>query len=61
MSFFNRQGIPEFVLQRYASNQNVDVDTDPELEFEEDLATLRSYRLITTDIEGNTFEMHGLV
>ncbi len=49
------------MLQRYVSNQDIDVDRDSELEFEEDLATLRSYCLITTDIEGNTFEMHRLV
>ena len=61
MSFFNHQGIPEFVLQGYASNQDVNVGMDEEQEFDEDLATLSSYCLITTDIEGNTFEMHRLV
>lgn len=52
-------------------DSGVDADTDPDLgtdanadldlEFEEDLATLRGYCLIASDMEGRTFEMHRLV
>jgi tetratricopeptide (TPR) repeat protein len=61
MSFFNHQGIPEFVLCEYVNSADGDPEEDRELEFEDDLATLRSYSLIVVDIAGHTFEMHRLV
>ncbi|KAL9629560.1 MAG: hypothetical protein Q9164_006829 [Protoblastenia rupestris] len=65
MSFFDRQGIPEFILRSYARNQNPAADAgsdlDGDLEFEDDLATLRGYGLITMNVHGEAFEMHRLV
>jgi hypothetical protein len=61
MSFFNHQGIPEFVLREYVNNADGDPEEDRELEFEDDLATLRSYSLVVVDMAGRTFEMHRLV
>src|SRR2546423_2590371 len=55
MSFFNHQGIPEFVLREYANSADGDPE-DRELEFEDDLATLRSYSLVVVDVVGDTFE-----
>jgi tetratricopeptide (TPR) repeat protein len=61
MSFFNHQGIPEFVLREYINSADGYLEEDRELEFEDDLATLRSYSLVVVDIAGHTFEMHRLV
>jgi tetratricopeptide (TPR) repeat protein len=61
MSFFNHQGIPEFVLREYVNSVDGDPEEDRELEFEDDLATLRSYSLVVVDMAGHTFEMHRLV
>jgi tetratricopeptide (TPR) repeat protein len=61
MSFFNHQGIPDFVLREYVNNADGYPEEDRELEFEDDLATLRSYSLVVVDIAGHTFEMHRLV
>ncbi len=62
MSFFDRQGIPEFMLRNYANNHQDDNEgVEPELKFEDDLATLRSYCLINTDTESHMFDMHRLV
>jgi tetratricopeptide (TPR) repeat protein len=61
MSFFNHQGIPEFVLREYVNSADGYPEEDRELEFEDDLATLRSYSLVVVDIAGHTFEMHRLV
>jgi tetratricopeptide (TPR) repeat protein len=61
MSFFNHQGIPDFVLREYANSADGGLEEDRELEFEDDLATLRSYSLVVVDIAGQTFEMHRLV
>ena len=55
MSFFNRLGIPAFVLQASVDNDSAN------LEFEEDIATLISYCLIKGEDRGDTFEMHRLV
>jgi len=61
MSFFNHQGIPDFVLREYVNTADGYPEEDRELEFEDDLATLRSYSLVMVDIAGHTFEMHRLV
>jgi hypothetical protein len=55
MSLFNRQGIPESLLNhRY---QEGDVEDD----FEDDIQTLINYSLIGTNADGDVFEMHRLV
>ena len=61
MSFFNHQGIPDFVLREYVNSADGYPEEDRELEFEDDLATLRSYSLVVVDIAGHTFKMHRLV
>ncbi|KAK5652950.1 hypothetical protein OQA88_9429 [Cercophora sp. LCS_1] len=85
MSFFDRQGIPEWVLKSSGIAKNTmqaravagdgesddsssatDDDTDDGADdinggFEDDVAMLRDYCLITTDDTGAEFEMHGLV
>jgi tetratricopeptide (TPR) repeat protein len=55
MSFFDRQGIPEILLQSYYK------DSDDDVNFEDDLHTLISYSLLAINVEGNEFEMHRLV
>jgi len=55
MSLFDRQGIPESLLNhRY---QEDDVEDD----FEDDIHILSSYSLIGMNVDGNVFEMHRLV
>jgi tetratricopeptide (TPR) repeat protein len=56
MSLFDRQGIPEALLLRFYQE-----DDDTEADFEDDISTLTSYSLVTTNVEGNEFEMHRLV
>jgi tetratricopeptide (TPR) repeat protein len=56
MSMFDRQAIPESLLQdRYQS------DIDREAHFDDDIATLSSFSLIKTNEDGTDFEMHRLV
>ncbi|KAK4205945.1 P-loop containing nucleoside triphosphate hydrolase protein, partial [Rhypophila decipiens] len=50
MSFFDRQGISESLLK----------DSDEDM-FEDDVAMLRDYCLVSTNEAGDVFEMHGLV
>ena len=52
ISFFNPQGIPEFLLRYYSCHEG---------EFEDDLDLLRSYLLVTVNETGSSFEMHRLV
>src|SRR5690606_2355695 len=79
MSFFDRQGIPDWVLnprikrgggvnetkdQDSASsddNSDIDADSDSDSDFENDLAMLRDYCLVSVNDKGNEFEMHRLV
>ena len=67
MSFFNPQGIPESVLRRHSANATAradscnDDDDDDDDEFNDDLATLRAYSLVTATADGDTCEMHQLV
>jgi tetratricopeptide (TPR) repeat protein len=56
MSLFDRQGIPESLLC-----QSYQEDSDVEADFEDDIAILTSYSLVTINTEGNEFEMHRLV
>jgi tetratricopeptide (TPR) repeat protein len=55
MSLFDRQGIPERLLQdRYGNDQE-------EADFDDDIQTLLSFSLIRTSADGSEFEMHRLV
>lgn len=55
MSLFDRQGIPESLLQNtYRGNGN-------EVDFEDDIHTLTSFSLVEMSADGSSFEMHGLV
>ncbi|KAH6641838.1 P-loop containing nucleoside triphosphate hydrolase protein [Chaetomium tenue] len=77
MSFFDRQGIPGWVLSPSGTcNQTMrqagdstdsnsttdgDSDSDADNDFEEDVVMLRNYCLIVADETGDNFEMHRLV
>ncbi len=66
MSLFDRQGIPEYLLCKLDDVDNeadsiVDTMDESTIDFEEDIYTLISYSLISSNIEGNMFEMHRLV
>jgi tetratricopeptide (TPR) repeat protein len=55
MSLFDRQGIPERLLQdRYGNDQE-------EADFDDDIQTLSSFSLIRASADGSEFEMHRLV
>ncbi|KFA80243.1 hypothetical protein S40288_04572 [Stachybotrys chartarum IBT 40288] len=85
MSFFDRQGIPEWVLKGNGPTEDAASETSTEdmgsdsddnntdgksdsdagdnldSRFEEDVGMLRDYCLVTTNEQGDEFEMHGLV
>jgi hypothetical protein len=68
MSFFDPQGIHEDLLHdvksrkdAYDSDEDSITDSDSDMEFEDDILTLREYSLISTRQEANIFEMHRLV
>jgi tetratricopeptide (TPR) repeat protein len=85
MSFFDRQGIPEWVLKGNKPTKDTASDTktedmgsdsndsnsddksdgvandDADSEFDEDVEMLRDYCLVTTNEQGDEFEMHRLV
>ncbi|KAI0907663.1 P-loop containing nucleoside triphosphate hydrolase protein [Ustulina deusta] len=72
MSFFDCEGILEYLVRPIDQNknQNDEGHSDNESiasseasnpEFEEDITTLRNYCLVTTNETGDVFEMHGLV
>ncbi|EWY97447.1 hypothetical protein FOYG_02287 [Fusarium oxysporum NRRL 32931] len=62
MSFFNPQGIPEFMLHDYDADLTDQADRDAEsTDFEDDLDMLRGYSLVSVTATGDTFEMHALV
>ncbi|RYO82845.1 hypothetical protein DL762_006412 [Monosporascus cannonballus] len=57
MSFFNPQGIPEFVLHNYDTDLEDSVDTDAESDdFEDDLDVLRGYSLVSVTATRNMCE-----
>lgn len=71
MSFFDRQGIPDFVLEGYTTGSTFD-DSEKEANagppscqdkqiFEDDILVLRNYSLISLAADGTSFEMHRLV
>jgi tetratricopeptide (TPR) repeat protein len=84
MSFFDRQGIPEALLQSRSDQRNLQQDQKESNDvnsvhsdagysvddrsqssvsdgFEDDVLTLRNYSFISINLDGTTFEMHGLV
>jgi tetratricopeptide (TPR) repeat protein len=63
MCLFDRQGIPESLLQtQYQRDKNKGADFEEgEDDFEEDIHTLTSYFLIGMNAAGDEFEMHRLV
>ncbi|KAH8651714.1 hypothetical protein BGZ61DRAFT_468822 [Ilyonectria robusta] len=62
MSFFNPQGIPEFVLHNDDTDLTDNVDRDAESDdFEDDLDVLRGYSLVSVTATQDVFEMHSLV
>lgn len=74
MSFFDRQGIPEWVLNNSFMQSNRldepknsepqtgdESDNDISSSFEEDILILRNYCLISVNENGDKFEMHRLV
>ncbi|OPB40964.1 kinesin light chain [Trichoderma guizhouense] len=74
MSFFDRQGIPEWVLRDCTTRSNSvegaensesetghESDSDTSSSFEEDISILRNYCLIAVNEKDDQFEMHRLV
>ncbi|KAF5675931.1 hypothetical protein FDENT_9649 [Fusarium denticulatum] len=62
MSFFNPQGIPEFVLNDYNADPTDEADRDVVRDsFEDDLDILRGYSLVSVTETGGVCEMHALV
>jgi len=56
MSFFDRQGIPEDVLQNRSEHGGGQQKLD-----KDDIQKLRNYSFISVNKDGKTFEMHSLV
>ncbi|KAM6510855.1 hypothetical protein FSOLCH5_011300 [Fusarium solani] len=62
MSFFNPQGIPEFVLHGYDTGPTDNVDRDAQTGgFEDDLDVLRGYSLVSVETTRDVWAMHSLV
>jgi tetratricopeptide (TPR) repeat protein len=66
MSFFNQQGIPEFMIRHYTDRDSEGHDDSSDIpleeeDFEEDLAVLLAFSLVGTAKREDEFEMHGLV
>ncbi|KAF2186117.1 hypothetical protein K469DRAFT_707300 [Zopfia rhizophila CBS 207.26] len=62
MSFFNPQGIPEWILQNYSRNvANLGDKDEGDSGFDEDLDTLQVYSLITATADKGVYEIHALV
>ncbi|RYP63778.1 hypothetical protein DL771_009111 [Monosporascus sp. 5C6A] len=62
MSFFNPQGIPEWILRRYSRSVTETGDKDEaDNAFDEDFDTLQAYSLIAATAEIDMYEMHALV
>jgi hypothetical protein len=62
MSFFNPQGIPEFVLHDYSTDSTDEVDSDAQIDhFEDDLDVLRGYSLVSMETTRDILAMHSLV
>jgi tetratricopeptide (TPR) repeat protein len=62
MSFFNPQGIPEWILRTHSRSVAKTGDKDEaDSAFDEDLDTLQAYSLITATVDSGVCEMHALV
>ena len=73
MSLFDREGIPDYLLrgryveevnvenEREKTNKNQRMDNQNEIDFEDDIATLRAYGLIGVGVSEQVFDMHRLV
>ncbi|EXK25866.1 hypothetical protein FOMG_17520 [Fusarium oxysporum f. sp. melonis 26406] len=62
MSFFNPQGIPEFILHDYATDLTDHANRDAASEnFEDDLDILLGYSLVSVTATGDSYDMHDLV
>lgn len=69
MSFFDREGIPEYVLSAPCQEkgelrgvqQHKDHESTPNWNFESDLVRLQDYSFISTEASGHTFSMLRLV
>jgi hypothetical protein len=56
MSLYDREAIPDHLLQgRYVEGTNGQTD------FEDNLVTLRAYRLVDMGVNNRMFDMHRLV
>lgn len=61
MSYFNRNGIPKFMMKHYLDkNTSMSLD-EKEQQFEEDIATLSGFSFISPDSQDDEYRMHGLV
>ena len=68
MSFFNRQGIPEFMIRNYLNDDSDGQDDSlyqgleaEAIDFEDDMAMLRAFSLVGTMQRADEFEMHKLI
>lgn len=62
MSFFNPQGIPEWILRRHSKSVAKTGDkNEADSAFDEDFDTLQAYSLITVTADSDVCEMHALV
>jgi tetratricopeptide (TPR) repeat protein len=62
MSFFDRQGIQDYLLHHQSSTAAERVSaTQNDNGFEDDVLALRDYSFITVTRDANTFQMHSLV
>ncbi|KAJ5784575.1 uncharacterized protein N7503_009787 [Penicillium pulvis] len=70
-SFFDEQGIPEYILRNQPENEEFDRDDTEDTSdassftivdgFEDDVEVLKDFCLIAPDTTGRTFKMHNLV
>lgn len=62
MSFFNPQGIPEWILPRHSrSVAKTSEEGEADSMFDEDFGTLQAYSLVAATAETDMCEMHALV
>lgn len=61
MSFFDRQSIPEELLQKRGSGDAKSGLPEKPRDFDKDLAILRSYFFVAPNTDATSFEMHRLV
>ncbi|KAK1969104.1 TPR-like protein [Colletotrichum sublineola] len=62
LSFFNPQGIPEWILRSYHLSKGDETETIIEVdEFEDDISMLLEFSLVTITTQKDVLEMHPLV